>query len=113
MDAVEGLVEDPLCVASPGTEKLGENVAKRAVGSNLDLLRRPGRHSHGKERVTITLDDRLPSVDQGVVPVEQNRARGLESGQAAHVTGSPVAAKRTYSSRRRRAVGPTFPSPTA
>src|SRR5436190_1144543 len=112
VDAVEGLVEHLLRLASPLAEQLGKMIAQRAVRPVAHFLVGPSRQAERVEGVVIALDDGRPGIDQGVVPVEQDRPRPLDIGRPAHVTASPSEAKRTYSSRRRRAVGPTLPSPT-
>src|SRR5258708_36919668 len=82
------------------------------MGAGTHLGLGPRRLAQRRECVAIAFDNGRPGVDQRVVPVEQDGARPAESVGQAHVTASPVAAKRTYSSRSRRPVGPGLPSPT-
>src|SRR5689334_5559892 len=112
MDAVEGFVEDPLRLPCPFAEQLGKVVAQRTVRAVAHLLIGPRLLAKRFERIVVALDDGRPGVDQGVVPVEQDGLGPVEVRRPGHVTGSPSAAKRTYSSRSRRAVDPTVPSPT-
>src|SRR6266545_3049846 len=112
MDAMEGLIEHFFGFARARAEQRGKSVAQRAMRPITHFLRRPRRLAQRREGIVIALDDGRPSIDQRVVPIEQDGARRLETLRSAHVTASPSAAKRTYSSRSRRAVGPTLPSPT-
>src|SRR5262249_24822888 len=113
MDTMERLVEHLLGVAGAFAEQRRKSITQRAVRAVTHLLCSPRRLAQRHESIAIAFDDGRPGVDQRVVPVEQDGPWWSEIGQPAHVTVSPSAAKRTYSSRRRRAVGPTLPSPTA
>src|SRR3954468_281713 len=112
MDAMEGLVEDLLRARGLAAEQHGEMVPKRTVRAIAHLLVGPGWVAERGKRTAIALDDSRPGVDQRVVPVEQDGPGPLDVARS-HVTASPSDANRTYSSRNRRAVGPTLPSPTA
>src|SRR6516162_423093 len=112
MDAITGLIEHPLRLPRPRPEQAGEQVTQRTMGALAHLIGSPGREAQRCEGVAITFDDGGPGIDQRVVPVEQDGAWRPKTRRPRHVTDSPEVAKRTYSSRRRRAVGPTLPSPT-
>src|SRR5580704_2731037 len=112
MDAIKRLVEDFLRFTGTRAEQAGENVAQRTVRAAAHFECSPWRLAERRESVMVALDDGRPGIDQRVVPVEQDGARRPQAGRQRHVTASPDAAKRTYSSRSRRAVGPTLPSPT-
>src|SRR5471030_823159 len=111
MDAIERVVEHFLRLPRAIAEQGGKDVAQRAMRPGAHFVAGPRRHAEGCECVAIALDDRRPGVDQRIVPIEQDSARPLRPKRR-QVIASPVSANRTYSSRRRRAVGPTLPSPT-
>src|SRR5262245_33410947 len=113
MDAIESFVEYPLGLGGARSKQAGKQIAQRAVGTVAHLIGRPRHQPEGRERVAIAFDDGRPGIHQRVVPVEQDSARWLEARRQPHVTASPEAANRTYSSRSRRAVDPTLPLPTA
>src|SRR5690242_20650201 len=112
MDAVKGFVEYPLRLACAVSKQRRKEIAQGAVRAITHFLQRPRRLSQRQASVAVAFDDGRPSVDQRVVPVEQDRTRWFRHSRVRQVTASPVSANRTYSSRRRRATGPTLPSPT-
>src|SRR5262245_28425990 len=112
MDAKEGVVEHLLSLAGAIAEQSGKEISQRAMSAGAYLGLGPRREAERRECVAIALDDGRPGIDQRVVPIEQYGTRSDEPVGKAHVTDSPASAKRTYSSRRRRAVGPGLPSLT-
>src|SRR5689334_14407187 len=104
MDAVKCSVEYALGFDRTRAEQRGKEVAQRTVCPLLDFLGGPWWQPESAEGIAVAFDDCRPSIDQRVVPVEQNGARRLRSSRLVQATASPVSANRTYSSRRRRAV---------
>ena len=78
MLGLEAPIEDLGGLFGPVAEQLGKGLAGRPAHPLPGLLEGPGLHAHGLEGDTQGAVDDRPSIHQGVVPIEQNRARPLQ-----------------------------------
>src|SRR5579872_2855881 len=71
----EGVIEYPPRLRPTVTEKAWEGVAQRLADPLTGFLRRPDRMAHRGEGRVHRMLDAEPVVDEGAVPIEEDRAR--------------------------------------
>ncbi len=79
MLSLEGFVEDVARLLPIVAEKLGKRIAQRAAHALARFVDRPRRLAERDQGGIDGDAQRLPAIDERVVPIEQNRARPSEA----------------------------------